>query len=97
MHASPTEHLNLMLAMQKSKMGPEEITENQILIQATKFAKLGDFEQAIVRLKTLLEAEPEHEVATGMLASIYAQLGMADRAIGFYQKTLAINPGNSLA
>jgi len=67
------------------------------LVLATRFAKQGDFEQAIVHLKSILASDPKHEVAVGMLAAIYAQIGLLDRAIDYYQRTLAINPQNVLA
>lgn len=71
--------------------------ENEALKTATAYAKNGDLERAIESLKALVARNPKHEIATGMLASIYAQLDMRDRAIEYFQRTLTINPANPLA
>jgi tetratricopeptide (TPR) repeat protein len=74
------------------------INDEQEAIQLiSASAKSGDFEDAIVQLKNLLAAHPEHEFAHGMLAAIYAELEMADRAIEQFRRVLAINPANTLA
>jgi tetratricopeptide (TPR) repeat protein len=76
---------------------PSQIDSRDLLSRAAACAKRGDFEPAMIHLKELLAAEPDHEVATGLLASIYAQLQMSDRATEFYLRVLAINPQNELA
>src|SRR5229473_2163064 len=52
---------------------------------------------AFVHLKSLLASDPKHEIAVGMLAAIYAQIGLLDRAIEYFQQSLTINPQNVLA
>jgi tetratricopeptide (TPR) repeat protein len=51
----------------------------------------------MVALKTLLDLSPDHEIGRGMLASVYAQLGMWDGAAEHYQRVLAVNAENHLA
>lgn len=60
-------------------------------------AKRGDLEAAVVHLEELLVAEPENEIANGMLAGIYAELKMPERATVYYQRVLVANPRNVLA
>jgi cytochrome c-type biogenesis protein CcmH/NrfG len=51
----------------------------------------------MIHLKELLAADPDHEIANGMLAGIYAQLNMTQRAVEYFHRVLAINPQNALA
>lgn len=71
--------------------------ERELLGLAAACARRGDFESAIVHLKRLLAADPRQEIALGMLAGIYAELKMADRAADLYRQVLAVNPRNPLA
>jgi len=64
---------------------------------AAACAKRGELDQAIVHLKGLLGATPDNEIANGMLAGIYAELKMPERATVYYQRVLAVNPRNVLA
>ena len=48
-------------------------------------------------LSDFLEANPKNEIATGMLASVYAEIKMFDKALELYSKILDVNPGNILA
>ena len=70
---------------------------NKLLAEAVEQAKQGDLDQAIVTLKSLLQDNPNHEIALGMLGGIYAQINMHDRAIANFNAALAINPNNHLA
>ncbi len=70
---------------------------DKVLISAAHFAKQGDFAQAIVHLKSILAADGEHQIALGMLAAIYAQIGLLDRAMDYYRQSLATHPENLLA
>lgn len=76
-------------------------TDAAILVELIKksstFAQKREFDNAIESLKSLLEIDPIHELGLGMLASIYAEIGMRDRAIFYYQKILDINSKNPLA
>lgn len=74
--------------------GPQLLSK---LNAATEAAKSGDKEAAISQLKQLLDINPRHELANGMLASIYAELGLIERAIHFFQKVLDHHPANVLA
>ena len=51
----------------------------------------------MVHLKEILSVEPDHEIANGMLAGIYAELKMPERATACYERVLAMNPQNVLA
>lgn len=64
---------------------------------AAASAKRGDLQAAIVHLKELLSAAPDHEIANGMLGGIYAELKMPERATAYYERVLATNPHNPLA
>jgi predicted Zn-dependent protease len=64
---------------------------------AAACAKRGDLEGAMAHLKEVLRAEPDHEIANGMLGGIYAELKMPERASACYEHVLATNPRNVLA
>ena len=64
---------------------------------AAASAKRGELDVAIVHLKEVLGALPDHEIANGMLAGIYAELKMPERATACYERVLAANPRNVLA
>lgn len=64
------------------------------LVEAMKAQK---FDVAISGLKGFLQKYPEHEIASGLLASAYFQLGMIDKAQSVYQGLLDKHPGNALA
>ena len=49
------------------------------------------------QLKGILAADPSHELANGMLGSIYAELGMTDKAVQAFLQALNTNPQNPLA
>ena len=73
------------------------IDTRETLGLAAACAKRGELEPALVYLKELLAVEPDHEIATGMLAAIYAQLNMTGNAVEYFRRVLAINPDNELA
>lgn len=64
---------------------------------AAKLVKGSQFDQAIIVLKSLHETYRQDQLVLGMLAGIYFQIGMVDRAENYYQKVLDINPANTLA
>lgn len=70
--------------------------ELNLLNQATEFGKKREFDHAIETLKTLISHSPNHELALGMLASIYAEIGLYDRAIENFEKALDLNADNPL-
>jgi tetratricopeptide (TPR) repeat protein len=76
-------------------MEPDDPQE--LLRRATAAASQRDFEQALVCLKRLLTLDDRHELAVGMLASVYAELRMPERAIEYYRRALEVNPANPLA
>lgn len=69
----------------------------KIIAKVTGLMKSNNFDEAIPLLQDLLKSEPQHELALGLLASIYAEIQMTDKAIDLYQQLLSINPNNPLA
>lgn len=69
----------------------------ELVRRATAAVGARDFEQALICLKQLLALDSRHELATGMLAAVYAELGMRERAIETYRRALVLNPANPLA
>ena len=67
------------------------------LTRAVEATRRKDFAAAIEHLKNVLAADPKHVVALGMLAGVYAELKMTDRAESNYQRVLEIDPSNVLA
>jgi tetratricopeptide (TPR) repeat protein len=82
--------------LSSTQMSPD-MPEPNLLQQATAHASAGDFEQAIIDLKALLEIDPAHEIGQGMLGAIYAQLNMRERAMACFRRVLEKNPSNALA
>lgn len=77
-----------------------ELSKEQLktkLAEAAKHTKEGDLDNAIILLQEILEQDQHHEISLGMLASIYLQIGLHDRAIELYEKLLIGNPQNPLA
>jgi len=67
------------------------------LTRAVEAARHKDFGAALGHLKSLLATDPRNVVALGMLAGIYAEIKMADRAESCYLEVLEIDPTNILA
>lgn len=67
------------------------------LQQATDAAQQGDYESAVVLLKSLLADHPGHPIATGMLGAIYLQIGMHQKASRAFRRLLDDDPANPLA
>ena len=74
-----------------------QIDTREALGLAAACAKRGELEPAMLHLKELLAADPDHEIANGMLAAIYAQLNMTGNAVEYFRRVLALNPHNELA
>jgi len=70
--------------------------KKKLLSQATEALQAGEPEQAISVLKDLLEKYPKNEIASGLLASIYAEIGMLDRAEEHFREALNANRQNPL-
>lgn len=64
---------------------------------ATDLAKQGHYDEAIVALKTLLDDEPNNELALGLLAATYLQIGYHEKAVNVYETLLQVNAVNPLA
>lgn len=68
-----------------------------LLSKASSHAKQGDYDQALIKLKSILEIHPKHEIALGMMAAIYLQTGQHQSAETYFTNLLSINPENALA
>lgn len=68
----------------------------QMLSKATEAAKRGDLESAIGSLKEILSDHPDNEIAIGMLASIYLQIGLLEEAETRFKDLLKRHPSNPL-
>lgn len=71
--------------------------EKNTISTAAALIKSQDFEKAINLLCDFLETNPNNEIGTGMLASVYAEIKMFDKAIDLYDKILNVNSDNILA
>jgi tetratricopeptide (TPR) repeat protein len=69
----------------------------QLLKTAAESAKCGNYDDAIAQLKQLLDEDRNNELAIGMLAAIYLQIGMHQRASSWYRKLRELSPDNPLA
>lgn len=68
-----------------------------LLAEAVELVKEGNLDSAIAILRDILGQDSNHELALGILASIYLQIGMNVQAIDLYNALLAVNPENTLA
>lgn len=68
----------------------------ETLSNATNAAKQGNLDEAIPLLKELLSTYPDNEVANGMLASIYLQIGALEEAEHRFTELLRTHPANPL-
>lgn len=71
--------------------------QRELLGLAAGCVRRGDYAAAMIHLKELLAVDPREEIALGMLAGIYAELKMPDRAEALYREVLTVNPRNPLA
>jgi tetratricopeptide (TPR) repeat protein len=71
--------------------------EDRLLLDASRLMSSGDFDNAIAALDSIRRVNPRHEVATGMLGAIHAQLNAPERAAECFEEVLALNPSNFLA
>ena len=67
------------------------------LQQATTAMREERYEDALINLKLILNDRPHDEIALGMLASAYAELGMKNQARDRFDQILSFNPENPLA
>jgi predicted Zn-dependent protease len=78
-------------------MSAVESHTTSLLQRATDSVKSGAFDQARDDLLALVNADPAHELATGMLAAVYAEQGRFADAASYFERTLTLNPDNPLA
>ncbi|WP_346837620.1 tetratricopeptide repeat protein [Microbulbifer sp. SAOS-129_SWC] len=78
-------------------MNNSEHEQRQRLKPIVAMVQEQKFEQAVSLLKEYLLEFPQNEVALGMLASTYQQLGMSGDARDNFRKILSFNEENALA
>jgi protein O-GlcNAc transferase len=88
---------NRVAGMHVSVSGKKLPDVREPLTRAVEATRRSDFAAAIEHLKTVLAVDPRHVVALGMLAGVYAELKMTDRAESNYRRVLEIDPPNVLA
>jgi Flp pilus assembly protein TadD len=74
-----------------------ELSQKQQLAALIEALKSGDYAAAISGLKDFLALHPRHEIALGLLAAAYAEIGMRNAASALYQQLLEAHPRNMLA
>ncbi len=68
-----------------------------IISDAAALIKARHFEEAIQLIKPFLKDEPSNIMALGMLASVYAEINMHEKARDLYNQILKLEPSNALA
>jgi tetratricopeptide (TPR) repeat protein len=68
-----------------------------MLEAASEAIKRGAHVDAKQHLHALLDMEPTHELALGMLGAVHAELNELSSAMEYFQRTLDINTENALA
>ena len=69
----------------------------ELLSLAVAHVKAGDLDDALTTLKEQLESDPKNEIALGLLAAIWCDLGLAQKGAQAFKDLLARDPGNPLA
>jgi tetratricopeptide (TPR) repeat protein len=69
----------------------------QELQSLTNLVRTRRYDAAIEGLRAFLTRFPDDEVATGLLAATYFEIGLAAKALAGYERVLEINPANALA
>jgi tetratricopeptide (TPR) repeat protein len=68
------------------------INENTTLSAVRNLINAGDFKEAEIKIKKLLEQSPDVIMYNGLLAEIYAMSGERNRAAEIYRKLIENNP-----
>ena len=75
----------------------EKLDNDELLRIALDAVNQDHHADAVSMLKTLLERDPKHVLATYLLAAEHAQLGMMDRAEEGFRKTVQMAPDFPIA
>jgi Flp pilus assembly protein TadD len=67
-------------------------TDNPALGQAVALVKGGDYASALPLLEAAVSSDPTNADALNYLGYSHRQLGNRDRALGYYQKALSLEP-----
>jgi len=78
--------------MSKSAVRSEQFDADELLALARFDLERNDYEGALGKLKIVVSGDSAPADAFAMTARLYAQLGLFERAKGFFQKYLALNP-----
>jgi tetratricopeptide (TPR) repeat protein len=74
-----------------------ETDKDGLLLRAARHIEAREYEACIETLKALLQIDPRHLVAEGMLGAAYAELNAHEDAIACFERVLAADPANPLA
>jgi Flp pilus assembly protein TadD len=72
-------------------------TSNELYDQAAMCRDRGDKEGAIVKLEEAIALDPKCAIAHGMLAKLFADLAVADKAILHAQKVVELEPDDAFS
>ncbi len=86
-----------MLTKIQMAADPPSKDVRELLSSAVTHVKAGDLDDALTTLKELLERDPKNEIALGLLAAIWCDLGLVQKGTQGLKELLARDPGNPLA
>jgi tetratricopeptide (TPR) repeat protein len=72
-------------------------TPNELYDEAAAKRDQGDKEGAVVKLKEAIALDPGFALGHGMLAKLYADLAMADKAIEHARRVVELEPDDAFS
>jgi Tfp pilus assembly protein PilF len=72
-------------------------TPNELYDQAADRRDQGDREGAVAKLEEAVALDPAFALAHGMLAKLYADLAVADKAIAHAKKVVELEPDDAFS
>ena len=72
-------------------------TPNELYDQAVDLKDAGDKEGAVAKLNEAVAADPGFAIAHGMLAKLYADLALADKAVEHARKVVELEPDDTFS
>ena len=74
---------------------PTEMSVEDALRLAIHMHRTGEFDDAELLYKKILDTEPEHPDVLQFLGVLWHQRGHSDAAIAFIEKSIALDPGHA--
>ena len=75
----------------------DELLIKEAFVKGNKYVAMGWYNEAISSYDTILELNPNHDVALNNKAAALAYLGQPSQALPYIDKALSINPNNTYA